>query len=221
MARNRTAYDPKPDKGEKMRQAATQELYSYWNKLRGARLSPERAEIDPAEIRHILADTMILEVDEERQFPVRISGTRLNALFLGEQKGRSFISLFAREERAAVSAMILSVIEGARPIVAGLSAAPEGGEPATLELLLLPLRHHGKTHSRILGSLTPTAIPSWLGLRQVECLNMVAMRFIDDGIPSPDQPLFHNRAPQTPAELASRTKTRRHSFFVIPGGRNS
>ncbi len=204
-----------------MRQAATQELYSYWNKLRGARLSPERAEIDPAEIRHILADTMILEVDEERQFPVRISGTRLNALFLGEQKGRDFVSLFQREERESVSAMILSVIEGARPIVAGLTASPEGGEAATLELLLLPLRHRGKTHSRILGALTPTAVPSWLGLRQVECLKLVAMRFIDDGIPGPDLPLAQNRAPQTPAELASRGKTRRRSFFVIPGGRDS
>jgi hypothetical protein len=221
MPRNQTDYDPKTDRARKMRQAATQELYSYWNKLRGARLSPERAEIDPAEIRHILADTMILEVDEERQFPVRISGTRLNALFLGEQKGQALVSLFAPAERETVSAMILSVIEGARPIVAGLSAAPEGGEAATLELLLLPLRHRGKTHSRILGALTPSAIPSWLGLRQVECLKLVAMRFIDDGVPGPDVPMPHHRTPQTPAELASHNKTRRRSFFVIPGGRNS
>ncbi len=127
-----------------MRQAATQELYSYWNQLRGARLSPEREEIDPSAIRHILADTMILEVDEERQFPVRISGTRLNALFQSEQKGSSFVGLFAPEERQAASAMILSVLDGVRPIVAGLTAAPEEGEAATLELLLLPLRHHGK-----------------------------------------------------------------------------
>jgi hypothetical protein len=204
-----------------MRQAATQELYSYWNKLRGARLSPERAEIDPSEIRHILADTMILEVDEERQFPVRISGTRLNALFLAEQKGSAFVGLFAPEERETVGKMIVSVIEGARPVVAGLSAAPEGGDAAALELLLLPLRHRGKTHSRILGALTPTAIPAWLGLRQVECLKLVAMRFIDDGVPGPDVPLLPTRALQTPSDLASRNKTRRRSFFVIPGGRSS
>ena len=164
-----------------MRQAATQELYSYWNRLRGERLSPERDEIDPQAIRHILADTMILEVDAERQFPVRISGTRLNALFMSEQKGAPFVSLFAPEEREAASAMIVSVLDGARPIVAGLSAAPEGGEAATLELLLLPLRHHGKTHARILGSLTPLAIPSWLGLRQASCLRMISMRFIENG----------------------------------------
>ncbi len=184
-------------------------------------MSPEREEIDPAAIRHILADTMILEVDQERQFPVRISGTRLNALFLSEQKGRSFVGLFAPEERASVSAMILSVMDGARPIVAGLTAAPEDGEAATLELLLLPLRHHGKTHARVLGALTPTAIPSWLGLRQATCLRMIAMRFIDGGVAGPDTPLCPDRAGalRTPADLAHRAKTRRRSFFVIPGGR--
>ena len=40
--------------------------------------------------------------------------------------------------------MILSVLDGVRPIVAGLTAAPEEGEAATLEMLLLPLRHRGK-----------------------------------------------------------------------------
>ena len=205
-----------------MRQAGTQELYSYWNRLRGARLSPEREEIDPAEIRHILADTMILEVDDERQFPVRISGTRLNALFLGEQRGKSFVSLFAPEEREAVSAMILSVIDGARPVVAGITAVPDDDAPANLELLLLPLRHHGKTHARILGSISPTAIPRWLGLRQAACLRMIAMRFIDDRPPSPVLPVQPDggAAPQTPGDLARRAKTRRRAFFVIAGGRS-
>jgi hypothetical protein len=209
-----------------MRQAATQELYSYWNHLRGERLSPERDEIDPQAIRHILADTMILEVDPERQFPVRISGTRLNALFLDEQKGASFISLFAPEERQAASAMITSVLDGARPIVAGLSAAPEEGEAATLELVLLPLRHHGKTHARILGALTPLAIPSWLGLRQATCLRMISMRFIENGHSGPAIPVRRGDGPArraedaTPEALARRQKTRRRAFFVIPGGRS-
>ncbi len=205
-----------------MRQAATQELFSYWDQLRGARLSPERDEIDPAAIRHILADTMILEVDEDKSFPVRISGTRLNALFLAEQKGVSFVSLFSPEEQKAVSAMILSVADAARPIVAGLTAAPEDGDPANLELLLLPLRHHGKTHARILGALAPTAIPSWLGLRRALCLRVVAMRYIDEGLPGPLSPLLLNSGDAAaPAELARRAKVRRRSFFVISGGRRS
>jgi hypothetical protein len=206
-----------------MRQAATQELFSYWNQLRGARLSPERDEIDPSAIRHILADTMILEVDDANSFPVRISGTRLNALFLDEQKGRSLIGLFAPEDRLAASQMVAAAIDGVRPIVAGLSAGPAGECPIHLELLLLPLRHHGKTHARILGMLTPTALPVWFGLRTVECLRLVAMRFIDEEqasvLPPPphgeDQPLPSD----LPGKMAKRAKARRRSFFLIPGGR--
>ena len=46
--------------------------------------------------------------------------------------------------------MVSAVVDGARPVVAGLVAEQsEASAPANLELLLLPLRHHGKTHSRI------------------------------------------------------------------------
>jgi hypothetical protein len=204
-----------------MRQAATQELYSYWNKLRGARLSPAREDIDPSEIRHILADTMILEVDEERQFPVRVSGSRLNALFLDELKGQSFVGLFAPEERAAASEMTCAVVDGARPIVAGLVAEQSGEPPAHLELLLLPLRCHGQTHSRVLAMLTPTGLPSWFSLRRADCLRMVAMRFIDGDWDADSAPLAAADSEHAlrPSDLVNRVKTRRRSFFVIPGGR--
>jgi hypothetical protein len=204
-----------------MRQAATQELYSYWNRLRGARLSPERQEIDPAEIRHILADTMILEVDEERQFPLRVSGSRLNALFLDERKGHALVGLFAPEERAAASQMISAVADGARPVVAGLVAELADDRPAHLELLLLPLRHHGKTHSRILGMLTPTAVPTWLGLRSAHHLRLVAMRFVGEEQAADGPPIAGSgdEGALKPSDLARRIKTRRSSFFVISGGR--
>jgi len=203
-----------------MRQAATQELYSYWNRLRGARLSPEREEIDPSAIRHILADTMILEADDERQFPIRISGTRLNALFCDEQKGASLVSLFAPEDRAGVSAMIEAVLDGQRPAVAGLMAEAELGEDAPLELLLLPLRHRGKTHARLLASLTPQALPSWFGLRAARALRLVAMRFLDSSEAIASSALAQAaELSRKPASLASRRGPRRFSFFVISGGR--
>jgi hypothetical protein len=203
-----------------MRQAASQELFSYWNRLRGARLSPEREEIDPTAIRHILADTMILEADDERQFPIRISGTRLNALFLDEQKGCAFVGLFAPEDRDSVSAMAHAVLDSQRPVVAGLIAEAEYGEDVALELLLLPLRNRGKTHSRILASLTPQALPSWFGLRAARCLRFVAMRFQGAEEAVPISALRAPPAPaKTPKELTSRAKFRRFSFFVIPGGR--
>ena len=44
-------------------------LYSYWNKVRGDRVTPRRFEIEPAQIAAILPATFILErVDAERVY---------------------------------------------------------------------------------------------------------------------------------------------------------
>ena len=42
-----------------MKHATTRMLFAYWDTLRGERAAPDRGEIEPGEIRHILADTFI------------------------------------------------------------------------------------------------------------------------------------------------------------------
>ncbi|MEA2871824.1 MAG: hypothetical protein QOH67_1800 [Hyphomicrobiales bacterium] len=164
-----------------MRQRATRELFGYWDRLRKGRAAPERADIDPAAIRNVLADTFLIEVDSACTFPIRLSGTRLNALWLSEQKGRSFLDLWADEERRGLMALILAVLDGAHPVIAGVSIAPEGRKAMHLELLLLPLRHNGKTHARILGCITPSAREPWFGLVAAEKLVLQSMRVIGVG----------------------------------------
>ncbi|MBI1868778.1 MAG: PAS domain-containing protein [Methylocystis sp.] len=184
-----------------MRHPVTNELYAYWNRLRGARAAPDRSEIEPAAIRHVLADTFIIEVDRQCMFPIRLCGTRLNALWLAEQKGRSFLDIWREDDRRSVAAVLLTVIDGAVPVVAGVGGEAAGHESVDLELLLLPLRHFGKTHSRVLGSLAPVRQPSWLGLASMEGLRLRSMRVVyategksahfpvGDVFPSPTRPL--------------------------------
>lgn len=161
-----------------MKQSVTRKLFSYWNDLRGERMAPERDAIDPAAIKHLLLDTFILEVDPARELPVRVAGARVTSLFMRELKGESFTSLYRDRDRECVSALVESVLDDPIPAVAGVSAAPRGREPIDLELLLLPLRHHGKTHARLLGSLTPASYPAWLGLIEIESLRLTSLRII-------------------------------------------
>ncbi len=84
---------PRRREGTELKLAATQELFAYWNRIRGARSAPERNDVEPGEIRGILADTLILDFDPQAGFPLRIAGSRTNALFLRELRGRrSWIS---------------------------------------------------------------------------------------------------------------------------------
>ncbi|MBV8851054.1 MAG: PAS domain-containing protein [Methylobacteriaceae bacterium] len=194
-----------------MRQPATRELFAYWDRLRKGRAAPERAEIDPAAIRNVLADTFLLEIDSACLFPIRLSGTRLNALWLAEQKGRSFLDLWAEDERRDAIALILTVLDGTHPVIAGVSAAPPGRPAMDMEMLLLPLRHNGKTHARVLGCITPGAREPWFGLVAAEKLVLQSMRVIGIGdLDDPEPPRWTNSV-QTPV-------ARRGHLTVYAGG---
>ncbi len=159
-----------------MKLAASQQLYAYWNELRGARSAPERNDVDPGAIRGILADTFILEFDAGRAFPMRIVGTRTNALFLRELRGAPFLELWREEDREETRDILASVADEAQPFLIGATGTPPGFPAVDIEILLLPLRHHGDTHSRVLGCCAPHAAPNWLGLLAVESLALLTLR---------------------------------------------
>ena len=166
-----------------MKHQATRDLFDYWNGLRRGRTAPDRAEIEPTAIRDVLADTFMVEVDSGREFPIRLAGTRFNGLFDAEQKGRPFLHLWRAEERRNIAAVLMTVADGVCPVVAGGVAAPAGqGESGSFEFLFLPLRHHGKTHARILGIVTPPTPrgPAWLGLLPPGPMALRALRIVDD-----------------------------------------
>ena len=161
-----------------MKQPGTRELFAYWDALRGERMAPERCDIDPAEIRNVLADTFMLNVDLSAGYPFGLAGTRVNGLFDTELKARSFLSFWRPEERRNIAAVLTTVADGACPVGGGAAAAPGGREPCALELLFLPLRQRGKTHSRILGMITAANEPDWLGLLPLGPLALRSLRIV-------------------------------------------
>jgi hypothetical protein len=162
-----------------MRQPGSHELFDYWNALRENRAAPERTDLDPAAMRHVLMDTFILEVDAANEYPFCLTGTRLNALFNAELKGRSFLSLWRDAQRLEIAAMLQIVTDDMSAVVGGAETSPPGYDLMQFELLLLPLRHNGKTHSRLLGRIAPAKPPVWLGLIPVPALDLKSMRVLD------------------------------------------
>jgi hypothetical protein len=74
--------------------------------------------------------------------------------------------------------MLALVSDEACPVIGGVSAKAAGFQALELELLLLPLRHRGATHSRILGLCSPTSAPNWLGLAPVASLSLQSTRIL-------------------------------------------
>jgi hypothetical protein len=173
--------------------ASSQQLFAYWNALRGARGAPERNDIEPGAIRGVLADTFILEYCAKSQFPFRVVGGRTSALFGRELRERPFLGLWRQDDAHEIVRVIESAADGAQPFLIGARAAPEGAAALGLEVLLLPLRHHGATHARVLGCCAPGANPPWLGLLPLRPMQISSLRAL---APRPSPGLRQSAAPQ-------------------------
>ncbi len=205
-----------------MKHQATADLFHYWDALRGERSAPERNDIDPGAIRAVLADTFMLEFDAASRFPFRLAGTRVNGLFDADQKGRSFLDLWAAAERRNLVGVLLTVANGPCPVIAGATAAPGDLEPCPFELLLLPMRHHGKTHSRILGLIKPVLQPAWLGLVPPGPLHLHSLRMMDGAErPAPRTAAASAGPQQIAARLRKGGRRGPPLLQVIEGGRRA
>jgi hypothetical protein len=166
-----------------MGHAVSMELYAYWNALRAGRAAPERNEIEPAAIRSVLADTFVLEFDAGAGFPFRISGSRINALFLRELRGLSFLRLWRDTDRHEIESIIQRVADRTQPYLLAAEASPAGMGLLGIEVALLPLRHHGSTRSRILGSVAASAGADWIGLVGAGVATLISVKVVDVAAP--------------------------------------
>jgi hypothetical protein len=161
---------------EHMKNAATRDLYGYWDNLRGKRPAPERVDIDPAAIRRVLGDTFIIEIDRSRAFPFRLAGTRMCALLGQELRGASLLDRWA--DRKALESLVLGVSNDLNACVVSVAGSTAQGDTLALELLLLPLHHRGRANARILGSLTPDEAPYWIGLRPIARFDVLSVEVV-------------------------------------------
>jgi hypothetical protein len=206
--------------------AVTRDLFGYWNRVRGARAAPERSEIEPGQIRTILADTFILETDVAAGFPFRLSGSRVCAITGQEMKGESFLSLWLGPDAATLADALTTVSDDAAVAVIGARGATELGRQVDLELGLLPLRHCGRTHARVLGSLAAVETPYWLGSCAVTRFELTSLRMIwpsgrRRALASPAETPLPQQSPQpmAPPALLAGAARRIGRFLVFEGGR--
>ena len=159
-----------------MKLAASQQIFAYWDALRGVRGAPERNDIEPTALRGVIADTFILEFRRAEGFPMRVAGGRTNALFGRELRGAAFLELWDAGCREEMARVIESAADGAQPFLAGARGGPAGAAAINFETLILPLRHHGATHARVLGSVTPAGGAPWFGLLPLRPLALISLR---------------------------------------------
>lgn len=161
-----------------MQKASTRTLYDYWNKLRGSRSAPDRRDIDPTRIRGALANTFILELNEHDEFEFRLAGSHLCAAYSRELKGRSFSRLWHVRDRDAMATLIRAVTEDHAVALVTFQGTTAINTKLMVETILLPVRHNGSTHTRLLGAMSALDEPYWFGVQPVMEQRITGLRLI-------------------------------------------
>ena len=138
-----------------MKHPSSREFFAYWDDKRGGARAPDRSEIEPGAVRELLGDIFVLSFDQAAGFPFRVAGTRVCALLGSDQKGLSFLALFAPGARREIEDIINVVAEEMLAAVAGITAIAEDGSRTHLELLLLPFTPRAHAPMSLTGLLAP------------------------------------------------------------------
>lgn len=211
-----------------MRQDGSIQLFHYWNRLRSGRPAPRRTEIEPSDIKSLLADTFILEKDARGEAVFRLAGTRLCAIYGRELKGFSFPSLWKEKDERLIARLAYGVFAMKSVVVIAFSGVSRNGRMNPFELLLLPL-DGGAESPRCVGIISAGAKPFWLGADPLREAQIESVRVID-----PDrEPMFLKNRPEiavpglVPSEAALRDTTiapgsgrRIRHLVVLDGGRD-
>lgn len=201
---------------EPMEHRTTRALYDYWNRRRGARHAPARAEIEPCDIHALLADTFILECDRPQHTPFRLAGTRVCLLFNQELKGSDFYGLWRPRDREALASALRDLREEAACHRITWRGRTDDDYSVSGELVLLPLTMGGARIARVLGAMAPFELPVWLGAIPLTYLELRTIRRLDmaEGEAPVSMPL---EAPVIEAD-SSQTVRRVGHLSVYAGG---
>lgn len=200
-------------------------LFQYWNRLRAGRPAPKRTEIEPADIRSLLADTFILEKDVRGEAVFRLAGTRLCATYGRELKGFAFASLWKEKDQRLIHRLAFSAFNAKSVVVVAYKGTSRNGRATDFELVMLPL-DGGFENPRCLGAVATVEKPFWLGADPIMEAAIDTVRVVD-----PDrEPVFlKNRPaitvpPLAPTQSAFAQGPRRgrriRHLIVLEGGRH-
>ncbi|WP_257883766.1 PAS domain-containing protein [Roseobacter insulae] len=130
------------------------QVEAYWEALRGSRLMPNRAEIDPRGIEQALEYSFIVERIAPGIARLRIAGSHLSDLMGMEVRGMPLTSFITPGSRRQLSDILEEVFE--TPATCTLQLHSEKGAgmpPLEARMILMPLKSDLGDVSRILGAL--------------------------------------------------------------------
>jgi hypothetical protein len=166
-------------------------MVGYWSRLRKGRDVPDQTDVDPRQIKRMLASIFILEAADPARPVYRLAGTTLCDRFGLELKGTNFLSHWEAQSRGALVTSLRQALSGRHPIcVSSIASTSECGM-AELETILAPVSFGAGGATRFLGITQVLSDPTPLGGKPIAFERLVSCQIIHE-----DEPLStYNAAP--------------------------
>jgi len=145
-----------------MRHKTTQTVFDYFNRIRGGKPAPLRADIDPAELKTVLPDVFILEMGRNGSPVFRLAGTHICTILGRELRGENFANLWHDTNRHKMKLAAEAVIAHQAPLTVDIRSAGDDERDGELEMLLMPLSSRPGLRDRLFGSLADLSHPPLL-----------------------------------------------------------
>lgn len=126
-------------------------LYNYWNKKRGERRAPCRADIDPVEIPELLGFVDLYDVrDKPRDYLVRLNGSEVAAMLGRDITGMWYSQVVSGEDKERYNSAFAMCVDDWSPTLVETSLGFCGKDHAVQLMLALPLSDDGETVNKLM-----------------------------------------------------------------------
>jgi hypothetical protein len=137
------------DTGLELRHDDQRTLYDYWRARQRSGRLPARADIDPADLRHLLPRLALIDVlreDHDLAFRYRLTGTEIVNRAGRDPTGKRFEELYSGDYLQTAHATYRQVVDTGRPHTSDrVYPLVPGREYMRYDRLLLPLAGDGVT----------------------------------------------------------------------------
>lgn len=181
----------------------SRKLFRYWERIRGERSAPSRADVDLRAIGTILARVGILERRRRPTvFSWRVAGSGIGDIWGREMTGHDLLASWKGMERHSLVTCLDAVVDSHQPFVARFSAVPEAGEAVGVELIALPVRSADNETTQVFCATLPFREPAWLSTRTPRRFVLGSIRIIWTE-PLPGDPVAAQRPDSTSRRTTS------------------
>jgi hypothetical protein len=130
------------------------EMYAYWQRKRGARAMPARADLEPAEIKRLLPGMLLVDVlpsaDGAFEFVYRLVGTREVDMRGHDPTGKPVAQAYYGKSAELVTACYRRVVETGQPFLDEDCFHLPGQEWSPAASIYLPLSNDGAQVNMVL-----------------------------------------------------------------------